>query len=120
MSNYRNVALNDLAAAFKALSNPHRLRIFLSLSACCPPSTKTTCEADESRCVGELGAALDIAPSTVSHHIKELEQCGLIHIERKGRNILCRVDGNAITTLQNFFKRPIIDDLIKVPHNGIR
>ncbi|MBI5137335.1 MAG: winged helix-turn-helix transcriptional regulator [Nitrospirae bacterium] len=105
MSNYRNISLERLCAAFGALSNPHRLRIFLRLTACCPPGAAR--EADAACCVGELGAELGVAPSTVSHHIKELERCGLIHMTRRGRNIICQADGDAVSALRRFFDRPL-------------
>ncbi|WP_396266326.1 ArsR/SmtB family transcription factor [Halobacillus amylolyticus] len=45
--------------------------------------------------VGELGERLNIVPSTVLHHLKELRQAGLIRMDRKGKNIECLVDGIA-------------------------
>jgi ArsR family transcriptional regulator len=93
-----------LSAAFKALSNPHRLRVFLRLAeacregCCCEPS-ELTC------CVGELSEGLDIAPSTLSHHLKELHRVGLIRCERSGKNVNCCVDEGALTSLVQFFNQ---------------
>ena len=56
-------------------------------------------EPEARRFVGQLGAELDIAPSTLSHHIKELRQAGLIRMERRGKNIECWVDGEALDTI---------------------
>ncbi len=56
---------------FKALSNTHRLEVFLYLANnCFPGETSTDKEMHSS--VGELGDRLGITPSTVSHHLKEL------------------------------------------------
>lgn len=92
-----------LADAFKALGHPHRLQIFHRLSSCCAPGT--TCTVDEAvpRCVGELAAELDIAPSTVSHHLKELNRAGLIATERCGREIRCWVEPDVLRDLGDFF-----------------
>lgn len=89
---------------FKALSNPQRLRIFLELTRCCGP---TACDASEEgirRCVGDLGEDLDVQPSTVSHHIKELRQAGLMRVERRGRKIECWVCDDALELLAAFFE----------------
>lgn len=105
MSNYRNDNTEQrLAEIFKALSNPHRLRIFTRLASCCPPGT--VCALDDemtSRCVSDLGAELNIAPSTLSHHIKELSRAGLLRLERRGKYIDCRIDLETVAMLRQFF-----------------
>ena len=89
MSNFQTesaaLSVDRYADMFKALSNPHRLTIFLRLSSCCVPGT--VCEPDDMvrSCVGDLGQNLGLSPSTVSHHIKELHRAGLIRMERRGQ-----------------------------------
>jgi arsenite methyltransferase len=100
MSNYRS---EELAAQFRALSNPHRLAVFRRLSTCCPPGTACTVDEATRVCVGDLGADLDIAPSTVSHHLKELAQAGLVRRERRGRTIECWVEPEVLERLATFF-----------------
>ena len=99
MSNYSIEEIRKFAEMFKALSNPNRLDIFLRLVSCCPPGTKCSSEAEARRFVGELGEELDITLSTVSHHIKELRHAGLIRVERRGKNIECWVDEQAVSEL---------------------
>ena len=102
MSNYPKEEVHHFAEVFKALSNPNRLQIFLSLVSCCPPGTKCNySDAAMRRCVGELGQGLDLDPSTVSHHLKELRRAGLIRVERRGKNIMCWVDREAVLGLAN-------------------
>jgi ArsR family transcriptional regulator len=107
MSNNTDLKVEDYADIFKALSNPNRLKIFLRLVSCCQPGTVTTIDCDIGSeghaCVGDLGQDLGIAPSTVSHHIKELRRAGLIRMERRGQKIECWVDPEALTTLKDFF-----------------
>ncbi len=119
----------DAAEMFKALSNPHRVAIFQRLVSCCVPGTRCSpgkCSSDEcgsecssdgccgdctpdecgSECVGDLGKDLGIAPSTVSHHIKELRQAGLIHVERRGQKVECWIEPSTLDSLSGFFVRP--------------
>ena len=92
---------------FKALSNPNRLRIFLRLVSCCVPDETTrireSVDSAGCACVGDLGQDLGIAASTISHHIKELRQAGLIQMERRGQKIECWIDPGTISALKGFF-----------------
>ena len=58
------------------------------------------------RCVGVIGGDLEIAPSTVSHHLKELRQAGLVHMERRGQTIECWVEPETLRLLADFFEVP--------------
>ena len=102
------IDLNEVAIryaeVFKALGNPHRLKIFMKLVTCCAPGTKAPYDTSTA-CVGELGHDLGIAPSTVSHHIKELRNAGLIKMERQGKNVLSWVDPDILRELSRFFDR---------------
>jgi ArsR family transcriptional regulator len=100
MSKSRSIDLERYAGLFKALSNPHRLDLFLRLARCCRPGT--TCASDMRSCVGELGSGLGIAPSTVSHHLKELRRAGLIHMQRSRQNVECWVDPGSLDELADF------------------
>ncbi len=98
MSNYQKEEVHRFAEAFKALSNPNRLHIFLRLVSCCPPGTKCITDA-AGQYVGDLGRDLEIDPSTVSHHLKELRRSGLIRMERRGKRIICWVDRDMVLGL---------------------
>ena len=101
MSNYENNARH--AEMFKALSNPHRLVLFKRLMNCCDPGSKCSPEQAARFCVGDLGEGLEIAPSTLSHHIKELNRSGLISMERRGKNIECWIEPAVLQNLKNIF-----------------
>jgi len=95
------------AAMFKALGNPHRLALFQRLTTCCSPGT--VCNIDEAlrMRVGELGYGAGIAPSTLSHHLKELNRAGLVQMERRGRTVQCWVDPAVLDELSLFFKEAL-------------
>ena len=103
MSKYETYPIEQYSAIFKALSNPNRLRIFLELSSCCAPGALCANEPEIPRCVGELGGNLDVAPSTVSHHLKELHRAGLVRMQRRGQNVECWVDPAMLKRLARFF-----------------
>lgn len=107
MSNITTDDLERYAAYFKALSNPNRLKIFLRLVSCCKPGTRHTvdCTCGTGAYVGQLGNDLGIAPSTVSHHIKELRQAGIIHMQRDGQHIECWIEADILNNLAAFFTR---------------
>ena len=103
MSKYKTTDAAHLASMFKALGNPHRLRIFQRLLSCCTPGTVCALNGASPNCVGELGTQLDIAASTLSHHIKTLAHAGLIHLHRRGQFIDCQVDPDAAMLLRGVF-----------------
>lgn len=87
----------DFSRAFRALGHPHRLTIVRALLeravACCTSERADDCRLDPASCnVGDLGELVDIAPSTLSHHLKELEDAGVIERVRDGRYLYCRVN----------------------------
>ena len=103
MSNSRSASVPRLAGYFKALSHPHRLRIFLQLFSLCKPGVGCCPESTVTACVGELGHPLKISPSTVSHHLKELRLSGLLRMERKGKTVACWVDPQVLQDLALLF-----------------
>jgi ArsR family transcriptional regulator len=104
MSKSSTIELEQMAEMFKALSNPHRLQIFVRLASCQVEPDGDGCEGQVCACVGSLGRDLDIAPSTVSHHIKELAQAGLIKMNRKGQTVECHVDPAVVQLMASYFQ----------------
>ncbi len=104
MSKYSNEETDRLSAAFKALSNPNRLQLYLQLRDCCAPGTECSVEEAGSCCVGDLGEKVSIALSTLSHHMKELNRAGLINMQRQGKQIYCSVNPGMVDTLAEFFR----------------
>jgi ArsR family transcriptional regulator len=74
-------AADELAAAFKVLADPVRLRL-LSLIAAAPDGTACSCD---------LEAPVGKSQSTVSHHLSLLADAGLITKQKVGRWVNCTV-----------------------------
>lgn len=103
MSN-NNSGAEELAAIFGALGNPHRLELFRTLLACCEPGGECDVEDDGSiPCVGDIARTIAIAPSTLSHHLKELNRAGLIDMERRGKKVYLGVREETVAQLSRFF-----------------
>ena len=94
-----------LAEGFKALSNQHRLAIYMMLVDCCGPGAVSCDIAEDGSipCVGDLGRRLNIAQSTLSHHLKELARAELITLERRGKQVVCAINAETYKALGNFF-----------------
>ena len=68
------VEATTLAARFKALADPNRLRIVSMVSAA----------QGAEACVCDLSEPLDLGQPTVSHHLKILVDAGILHREKRG------------------------------------
>jgi ArsR family transcriptional regulator len=85
----------ELADAFKALSDPVRLRL-LNLVA--------TADGGEA-CVCDLVDAVDRSQPTVSHHLKVLRDAGLVVAERRATWVWYSVNGARLDQLRRVMGR---------------
>ncbi len=85
---------------FRALSNPNRLRLFMNLL---DESKLDLAKGRVHDCflVKLLGGLGDIGAPTVSHHVKELADAGLIHTQREGKQLICSVDPDGLAALRD-------------------
>jgi len=77
-----------LAALFKALSDPTRVRI-LNLLA----------NSKLAVCVCDINLSFDLSQPTMSHHLKKLVDAGLLHRESRGTWAYFSVDRQALARL---------------------
>lgn len=80
------------ARALAALGHDARLSIFRLLVKA----------GGEGLRVGDIGAHLGIAPSTLAHHLSALVDAGLVVQEKQGREVFNRVDYDAMRGLLGF------------------
>ncbi len=78
-----------MARVFKALSNENRLELFIEIL-----KARETCfEAEENECfITDIMESMNIGAPTISHHIKELTNAGLVITERKGKFLTARIN----------------------------
>jgi ArsR family transcriptional regulator, arsenate/arsenite/antimonite-responsive transcriptional repressor len=89
----------ELAAMFKALGDPVRLRL-LSLIASHPGGQA---------CVCEISATFDVSQPTISHHLKLLRSAGLLDSERRGTWVYYWVIPSALQQLSSVLQ---VDDFV--------
>jgi len=92
--------MNDAALVkmFKALANPNRLRLFEEIRR--GESTEPMTAGCSLR---KVINRLSIGAPTVSHHLKELVNAGLISTERRGKFVHCTVNEGALDELETYF-----------------
>lgn len=81
-----------ISTALAALGHDTRLEIFRLLVRA----------GDAGLNVGDIGQHLDRAASTLAHHLKSLVDAGLVIQERQGRQIVNRVDYDAMRRTVSF------------------
>jgi len=84
-----DVSALGVALRLKALADPVRVRI-MSLLFSAPAGERNS---------GDLAAATGIAESTVSHHLSQLRNAGLVESTRRGMKVYHQPNRAAITAL---------------------
>jgi ArsR family transcriptional regulator, arsenate/arsenite/antimonite-responsive transcriptional repressor len=82
----------DVVRSLAALAQEVRLRVFRALVVA----------GLDGLTPGVLSDQLDVAPNTLSFHLKELAHSGLISQERQGRNLVYRASFAAMNELLSY------------------
>ncbi len=90
-------AAESLASVFKALGDPTRVRLLSLIAA----------HADGEACVCDLTDPVGLSQPTVSHHLKQLVEAGLITREQRGKWAYYRVVQPALDAVADSLRRPI-------------
>ena len=90
-----------LAKILKALSHPKRLELYFKIAEQNEADFDTGCGCD---CfVTDMINALKLGAPTISHHIKELENAGLITTERKGKFLSAKIKAETLEEVNKIF-----------------
>lgn len=87
-------AADDLAAAFKVLADPARLRLLSMIAS-----------SDEA-CACDLVEPIGRSQPTVSHHLAVLTDAGLLHREKRGKWAYYRVVPERLAVLRDALGAP--------------
>jgi len=93
--------LENLATIFKALSDPNRLAILALIRKRCGSECSVSTE-QAGNTVSELAAQFELSLSTVSHHVKELKNAGLIRCEKRGQWVYCAINQSVLDKVSQF------------------
>lgn len=93
----------EIARLFKALSDPNRLKIIQLLRECCPDGCQVTASGERNT-VSRLADHIDLSLSTVSHHLKELRNAGLIVCQKRGQTVYCAANQELLDDLIRYLK----------------
>ncbi|WP_303851086.1 helix-turn-helix transcriptional regulator [Seleniivibrio woodruffii] len=95
------------ARIFKALGNKTRLAIILKIL-----KTPYVCSADmspentdiisQATCVGTIASEFNYSLPTISRHLKELRDSGLIRMYKSGNRIIVEPDMDALRSVKEF------------------
>jgi len=84
--------IEQVARQLEALGNPTRLKVYRALVRA----------GDAGLPVGRLQAKIDIAASTLSHHLKALIGVGLVTQTREGTTLVCHTNYGLMRGLINY------------------
>ena len=90
----------DLAGIFKALGDGTRLAIFELIRERCRGVGIP--EDQVGNTVSKLAEEFDVSLSTVSHHLKELRNAGLIICEKRGQLVHCAPNEETLEEVERF------------------
>lgn len=82
----------EVVRALAALANPARLQVFRALVVV----------GQQGMTPGTIAQALEMPPATLSFHLKELMNAGLVSQERAGRNLLYRAAYDRMNALLGY------------------
>ena len=97
----------NITKVFRALSNEQRLKLFKMIYDCQMEkrsNKSSSCVKGVEKAFTKACNHLSIARSTVSHHMKELENAGLISTTRNGQSFTCEINMDAVKALQQFLR----------------
>ena len=93
--NCRNMEQSDALDALAALAQGTRLDVFRLLVAAGPAGLAA----------GEIANRLAVAPATLSFHLQQMKQAGLIGVRRVGRSLIYAADFERMGALLDYLMR---------------
>jgi ArsR family transcriptional regulator len=96
LPHFRRADADEIAASFKALADPARLRILNFIAG----------QASGEACVCHFTELVGLSQPTVSHHLKILYDAGLLERERRGTWVYYRIVADRLEALRQALAAP--------------
>jgi len=90
----------SIAKIFKALSNQNRLELYLEIAK----KNEAGFETGNECFISDIAGCLNIGAPTVSHHLKELENAGLIITEKRGKFLIARINRKIVNKVNKIME----------------
>lgn len=79
---------SELASLFDAFAHPSRIGVLRTLLPCAQSGIN----------FGDLAKALGLSPSTLTHHLREMEEAGVVNRQVSGRSTVLRLNTETLTS----------------------
>jgi ArsR family transcriptional regulator len=105
----------QLVRIFKALANENRLRLLEAIRdyqarySSCPEGCALPDAEGGICCVEKIGEQFNMAQSTISQHLKELHNAGLLERHKKAQWVYYTINPEKLEELSEFLKRFIAE-----------
>lgn len=94
--------LKKYSKIFKALSDENRLAILTLIYKREHLRKKVEEKCEQATCIKDISKELNITTATISHHIKELVNAGIISTSKNGKWVYCQIDNKTIAGLGKY------------------
>jgi len=100
----------DFAQVFKALSNENRLKVFEIIrrgrysADCCKDEAPPEGIPSNAVCVCEILDQLNVSAPTLSHHLKELRNAGIVDVYNHGQWSYYNMSEGVLEMLAAYFR----------------
>lgn len=88
-----------MAKIFKALSNEQRLKIFLMIQE---NEKEPDCCDGIQKIFSKACGCMNLSKSTISHHLKELQNAGVITCNRQGQILCSSINHDSVKEVIDF------------------
>ncbi|MBD3233046.1 MAG: ArsR family transcriptional regulator [candidate division Zixibacteria bacterium] len=87
-----------LVRIMKALSNENRLNLYMEIAKC------DEADFEELQCnISRIVKMFRLSAPTISHHLKELANAGLITTEKHGKYLTAKINKETVTEVMRIF-----------------